>query len=47
MTQIAQDRLAILAAEVEFDRLNGREILGIRRFSMRGKMLAADIQHVD
>jgi hypothetical protein len=41
MAQVAQDHLAIPAAEVDIERLfnNGRDVLGIRRFSMKGKTL--------
>lgn len=41
MAQVAQDHLAIPAAEVDIERLfnNGRDLLGIRRFSMKGKTL--------
>lgn len=41
MAQVAQDHLAIPAAEVDIERLfnGGRDVLGIRRFSMKGKML--------
>jgi hypothetical protein len=41
MAKVAQDHLAIPAAEVDVERLfnGGRDILGIRRFSMKGKTL--------
>ncbi|KAJ5537463.1 hypothetical protein N7494_006942 [Penicillium frequentans] len=41
MAQVAQDHLAISAAEVDIERLfnNGRDVLGIRRFSMKGRTL--------
>jgi len=41
MAQVAQDHLAIPAAEVDIERLfnNGRDVLGIRRFSMKGRTL--------
>ncbi|EED20921.1 conserved hypothetical protein [Talaromyces stipitatus ATCC 10500] len=41
MAKVAQDHLAILAAEVDVERLfnGGRDILGIRRFSMNGRTL--------
>ncbi|KAJ5244686.1 hypothetical protein N7489_004782 [Penicillium chrysogenum] len=41
MAKVAQDHLAIPAAEVDIERLfnGGRDVLGIRRFSMKGKTL--------
>ncbi|CAP78987.1 Pc03g00250 [Penicillium rubens Wisconsin 54-1255] len=44
--KVAQDRLAIPAAEVDVERLfnDGRDVLGIRRFSMKGKTLGALIR---
>lgn len=41
MAKVAQDHLAIPAAEVDIERLfnGGRDILGIRRFSMNGRAL--------
>jgi len=41
MAKVAQDHLAIPASEVDVERLfnGGRDILGIRRFSMKGKTL--------
>jgi hypothetical protein len=41
MAKVAQDHLAIPAAEVDVERLfnGGRDILGIRRFSMNGRTL--------
>jgi hypothetical protein len=41
MAQVAQDHLAIPAAEVDIERLfnNRRDVLGVRRFSMKGKTL--------
>jgi hypothetical protein len=41
MAKVAQDHLAIPAAEVDVERLfnGGRDVLGIRRFSMKGKTL--------
>ncbi|KAJ9480456.1 hypothetical protein VN97_g13118 [Penicillium thymicola] len=42
MAKVAQDHLAIPAAEVDIGRLfnGGRDVLGIRRFSMKGKIFA-------
>ncbi|KGO67562.1 HAT dimerization [Penicillium italicum] len=41
MVKIAQDHLAILAAEVDIERLfnGGRDVLRTRRFPMKGKTL--------
>lgn len=41
MAKVAQDHLAIPAADVDIERLfnGGIDVLGIRRFSMKGKTL--------
>ncbi|KAJ5267673.1 hypothetical protein N7478_010481 [Penicillium angulare] len=41
MAKVAQDHLAIPAAEVDIEKLfnDGRDVLGIRRFSMKGRTL--------
>ena len=49
MAKAAQDHLAIPAAEVDIERLfnGGRDVLGIRRFSMKGKTLGTLIRLKD
>ncbi|CAI7663761.1 unnamed protein product, partial [Penicillium palitans] len=49
MAKVAQDHIAIPAAEVDVERLfnGGRDVLGIRRFSMKGKTLGTLIRLKD
>ncbi|KAJ5460928.1 uncharacterized protein N7458_002480 [Penicillium daleae] len=49
MAKVAHDHLAIPAAEVDIERLfnGGRDLLGIRRFSMKGKTLGTLIRLKD
>ena len=49
MAKVAQYHLAIPAIEVDIERLfnGGRDVLGIRRFSMKGKTLGPLIRPKD